>query len=58
MIFDGIDQAVLFLIKTIRKHFAGHDECIILKVCREVIKQGSDAINRVGIQKRHNNYDE
>jgi hypothetical protein len=58
MIFDGIDQAVLFLIKTIRQHFAWHDECIILEVCREIIEQGSDAINRVGIQKRHNNYDE
>jgi len=52
MIFDGIDQAVLFLMKTIRKHFAWHDEGIILEVCREIIEQGSDAINRVGIQKR------
>ena len=52
MIFDGIDQAVLFLIETIRKHFAGHDECVVFKVCREIIEQGSDAINRMGIQKR------
>ena len=58
MIFDGIDQAVLLLIETIRQHFAWHNECVVFKVCREIIEQGSDAINRMGIQKRHNNYDE
>ena len=52
VIFDGIDHPVLFLIETIRQRFAGHDEGVVFKVCREIIEQGLDAINRMGIQKR------
>ena len=56
MILDGIDSSVLFLMDTIREHFAGHDEGVILEVRCEIIKRVSDAVDRMGVQGKKCDY--
>ena len=58
MILDGVDSSVLFLMDTIREHFAGQDEYMIFEVRCEIIECVSDAIDCMGVQKRRCQYNE